>query len=329
MIRSSRIRHYVAVLERLGIKSTNVLAGTGISKKQLNDPSLLITPKHCHRIVENMVSLSGDPSLGLRVGESMDFSDFGVVGYAMASSKTAKHVLGLWIQYANDPLGYPFEWTVSEEKRGSRWSLSARPFGVPQRVVRFYIEEMWAMGGRFGPLLMGQPYVFEELHFTYDGTAKDKSLYESYFHCPITFGAPSIKIQLCGPSLSSPVTASSELRSQFLIDTGIANGSESYAGTAAKLREQLIAAGSFPSLGSMAEQLNVSARTLRRQLAFEGTTYQTVLDQLRRELADEYLASGMRSKQVTYLLGFSGPDAFSRAYKTWTGKSPSSHSVEL
>jgi AraC-like DNA-binding protein len=75
----------------------------------------------------------------------------------------------------------------------------------------------------------------------------------------------------------------------------------------------------------IAEQMGFSRKTLYRRLKAEGVTFEEVLDDLRRRLAVSYLADKKVSvAETAYLVGFSEPAAFSRAFKRWTGKNPSS-----
>ena len=75
---------------------------------------------------------------------------------------------------------------------------------------------------------------------------------------------------------------------------------------------------------TVARALGVSARTFSRRLALEGTTYEEVVDQLRRSLALQYLKEpGMSLSQIAWLLGYEGATSFSHAFKRWTGHSPS------
>ncbi len=68
----------------------------------------------------------------------------------------------------------------------------------------------------------------------------------------------------------------------------------------------------------------MSARTLSRRLDVEGTTYEDVVDELRRSLALQYLKDpGMSLSQIAWLLGYEGSTSFSHAFKRWTGHSPS------
>ena len=69
--------------------------------------------------------------------------------------------------------------------------------------------------------------------------------------------------------------------------------------------------------------LHVSLRSLQRKLKEEDTSYKDLLEETRRQLALQYLRDSRRSiGEITYLLGFSEPSNFTRAFKRWTGKSP-------
>ena len=73
----------------------------------------------------------------------------------------------------------------------------------------------------------------------------------------------------------------------------------------------------------IASKLGLSRQTLFRKLKAEGVTFEQVLDELRHQLALYYLNGKKVSvNQTAYLLGFSEPAAFSRAFKRWTGSSP-------
>jgi AraC-like DNA-binding protein len=86
--------------------------------------------------------------------------------------------------------------------------------------------------------------------------------------------------------------------------------------------EPLLASGDV-GIDRIASALATSRQTLYRRLKAEGVTYEQLLDELRRRLAIRYMKDGMSVKQAAYRLGFSEPAAFSRAFKRWTGHSPS------
>ena len=77
-------------------------------------------------------------------------------------------------------------------------------------------------------------------------------------------------------------------------------------------------------VSAVAKALALSARTLSRRLADEGTTYGEVLDQVRRSLALQYLKEpGMPLSQIAWLLGYEGSTSFNHAFRRWMGQSPS------
>ena len=84
------------------------------------------------------------------------------------------------------------------------------------------------------------------------------------------------------------------------------------------------------SMDLIAEKLALSRQTLYRQLKAEGVTFEQVLDELRHKLALHFLAGKKVSvNETAYLVGFSDPAAFSRAFKRWTGASPKSVRASL
>jgi len=77
---------------------------------------------------------------------------------------------------------------------------------------------------------------------------------------------------------------------------------------------------------AVAAQFSMSNRTLRRRLQEEDTSYQEILDDVRAELACRYLAKEKRGiDEVAFLLGFSDPSAFTKAFRRWTGQTPADY----
>ena len=82
----------------------------------------------------------------------------------------------------------------------------------------------------------------------------------------------------------------------------------------------------MPSFEELTDLLNMSARTLRRRLEREGTSYQRIKDNARRDVAISMLScEGMTVSEVAEQVGFSDPSAFHRSFKKWTGQSPGSY----
>lgn len=81
-----------------------------------------------------------------------------------------------------------------------------------------------------------------------------------------------------------------------------------------------------PSQDKVAQKVHMSARTLQRKLVDKQTSYKLLLDEIRQELAQQYLREkGRTIGEVTYLLGFSEPSNFTRSFKRWTGMTPAEY----
>ena len=81
-----------------------------------------------------------------------------------------------------------------------------------------------------------------------------------------------------------------------------------------------------PSQEDVARALHTSTRSLQRRLADEGTTFADILDRTRHSLATAYVGEGHYSmREVAYLLGFSRPASFVRAFRRWTGAAPTEY----
>ena len=101
-----------------------------------------------------------------------------------------------------------------------------------------------------------------------------------------------------------------------------------FAATVERAIEARLGAGQPVRIDAIAIELGVSRQTLYRRLRAEGTTFEDLLDRLRHRLALRYLGDEQLSvKAAAYRLGFSEPAAFSRAFKRWTGASPSAASA--
>ena len=84
------------------------------------------------------------------------------------------------------------------------------------------------------------------------------------------------------------------------------------------------------SIQVVCKKLGVSSRTLQRKLQSEGSSFQQILDSLRDSLARHYLRNtALSSAEISFLLGFSDPNSFARAFQSWTGKTPQTIRIEI
>jgi len=135
------------------------------------------------------------------------------------------------------------------------------------------------------------------------------------------------------PKARRPERSPTRERHPFRLFLGeIAKAIETHAtrkADASALRRQVeeriepLLAGGEAGIERVARELGLSRQTLYRRLKAEGATFEEILDQVRKRLALKWIREGASVKDAAYRLGFSDPAAFSRAFKRWTGSSPS------
>ncbi len=152
-----------------------------------------------------------------------------------------------------------------------------------------------------------------------------------FFPCPVSYGAPTNTVTFSARHLEAEVIRDESQLHEFLrlapyhivIEPVASDGSVTHRIRALlgdDFRDEL------PSFEALTDMLNMSARTLRRRLEREGTSYQRIKDNARRDVAITLLSRyGMTVSDVAERTGFSDPSAFHRSFKKWTGQSPGSY----
>jgi AraC-like DNA-binding protein len=153
--------------------------------------------------------------------------------------------------------------------------------------------------------------------------------YERILGAPVTFGAHENAMLLEKRFLMHPIARQPRYAFAILSEhaermLGELERAQTVRGRVEHLLMPALHTGAA-GMDAVAARLGVSRRTLHRQLEAEGTSFAEVLDALRHQLALHYLAGERVSvNETAYLVGFSDPAAFSRAFKRWTGRSPRS-----
>jgi AraC-like DNA-binding protein len=152
------------------------------------------------------------------------------------------------------------------------------------------------------------------------------------FQAPVSFGALRDSIAFARDIAERPLPTANRVlahANEQVIEDYLTRITADTLGD--RVRSQLIdllPSGEF-SEAAIARSLHLSPRTLQRRLADEGTGFKVLLDEARRELAMRFIGERRLSiKETSYLLGFSEPGNFSRAFRRWTGKAPSAYVTE-
>ncbi len=317
----------VALIEALGecgVSADQALAGTGLAENQLATNQ--VSYRQMRTVFDNAQQLAGKPALALIAGQKMHFTAFGMYGYALLSSPSHAAAIDFAVKY-HDVMG-PLV-TLSFGREGSEAVYSYEPIlelDPAAPLYRFLLEFQFASHHTIMTDLYGKAFRFSQISTTYAAPAHARA-YARLFKCPVHFSQPVNELRFDEAwitqrmSYSNPITyaMAHEACEQDLREV-VRAGS-----TAAKVHRLLITqAGRFPDIDEVAAALSLNARTLRRRLDAEQTSYRKILSEIRMHLAIEYLRkTRMTNDEIASRLGYSDAANFRHAFRRWTFRQPS------
>lgn len=314
----------LGVMEALGFERQTLLRGTGILLSQVEDPEKRITLQQELAFYRNALALSGDPTIGLKLGEEFPPQRYGLFGYALLSAATFRHALVLVENFGR--LSFSF-FTLKFGVTGSQcWFSMSDPPPIEQSLIALYLDRDLAAAVVAFREIMGMPFMPERAYLSHDGHGK-QAIYRDYFGCDVVFSAPCGKLVFSSDVLDRPLPQSdpsSSLHFQQQCQMLIARLTSQSRFIDDVRRIMLARPGIFPDIDCVAEQLAMSSRTLRRRLKEEGGSFRELLHEVRYGLAREYLeTTRLPMEEISTLLGFTESGNFSHAFRRWSGGSPS------
>jgi len=305
------------------------LKGTGILTSQLDDQRRTVTLRQEIRFHRNLLELSGDPTIGMRIGAGYLPQRYGLLGYALMSAATLRHALVVATHFGDLTFtwfGMGFEVTGNT----ATFFLIDR-FDIDADVLHFLYDRDCAAALVALSEIMGQRLVLDKVALPH-GDHRRPADYRKFFRCPVEFDSAPARIEFAAQILETPLpnrdaAVSDQLRQQCrLLLAKLSRRSR----LVDDVRLLLLARpGFFPDIEMVAERLDLSVRTLRRRLADESASFQQVLDEARFGLATEYLVeTRLPLQEISTLLGYGDPGNFTHAFKRWSGKAPRDFRLE-
>lgn len=305
-----------------------LLERSGISPDDLADLDNRIPFEKYKRLMRAAIELARDPALALHYGEEVGFENLSVVGLIALASDTlfqgfveVNRYNGLVIQVDGVGTGPRFQLV---HEGGRTWIVDGRtdPNSFPELT-----ESGWARiivgTRRFIP--DGRVFV-KEVHVTH-AAPPYRAEYERIFRAPTVFDSDKNALLIDETLMFSKVARTTRYAFGVLSEhaKALLENLEKATSTRAKVESLLILIlhKGEPGIEDIAKEMGLSRQTLYRRLKTEGATFEKLLDELRHKMALHYLNGKKVSvNETAYLVGFSEPSAFSRAFKRWTGTSP-------
>ena len=321
-----KVAALVGVLADKGVSAADALNGSGLSDARLNAPATRVSYKQMLVVFRNAMRLSPDPALALLAGQRMHVTAYGMYGYALLSSPTHADSLDFAVRH-HRVMG-PVADMVSDQSDGEV-IFSYRPVLVPDpsdALYRFVTEFQFSSHLTLTTDLYGSAFRFSQVRLSYPAPAH-AAVYRKIFKCPVQFRQPVDELRFKRGWLAEPMPYADPITNAMareMCERSLAEVNQA-EGLAASIRRILVEQpGRFPSIEAMADELKLNARTLRRRLDAEDTSYREILAEVRMRLAIGYLReTTMTNEEIASRLGYSDAANFRHAFVRWTNKNPS------
>lgn len=299
-------------------------AGLRLGRAQVDDASVRVSYRQASLILRRALRDLPGPDIGLRLGRQQTIGNFGLLGLAMMTARTFGDAVAVGLQYS--PVSGSLMDLELDDSEPGTLALVAKPRAPDDAILPFLCEELFASTLMLCRGLLGPSFRPLRLELAYPAPSYARE-YEALFECEVRFGMPRNR-ELIDPAWLSrrlpawnPVSAQQALalcRAQM--PRGPASG-EIVVAVRQLLRARL---HEGPALGDIAAELHLTERTLRRQLLAAGSGFRILHDEVRSERARELLrGSDLPIAQVGASVGFRDAREFRRAFKRWTGTTPS------
>lgn len=319
----AKIVPVVDLLAEIGFAPADVLQGVELQPDDLQRSGTRISVNQVLQIYRNAMRLAKDDRLAFRLGSRTHLSAYGLYGFAMLCSPDLRSAMHFAVKY-HTLIARVCRIAFQERGRSAAWIIEpVMNAKVDSATYRFITEVQLAV---HISLMrdMADPFVPTEITVKYPPAGSGLSA--ELTGCPVRFEQAENQLIFdaswlnASPGLGHRTTYPEmvALCDQHLADL------ELRTGIAGKVRRVLLQnLANHPSFEATAAQLQTPFRTLRRQLENQGTSFRTLLDELRSHLAAKYLRdTAMTNEDIAFALGFSDAANFRRAFSRWTGTSP-------
>lgn len=310
------------LLKDLGIPAADVLRQAGLPDDLLLSPTVRLSSAEYYRLWNAIECATTGMPLPIRVLDAIKAETFSPLLFAALCSPNLVTALQRVAKYKG--LIGPMDLVITENQ--DRVTVAFRWLDTPHRPP----DSLILMELLFVVALarMGTRHPIRPLAVTTSVCPTDAGAYEEFLRIPIS-PSGTHAVSFSGSDAIHPfVTGNDWLWDTYEpeLRTRLSNLQE-LAGFSTRVRAVLnetIPSGTL-DMETVARRLGLSKRTLQRNMAAEGTSFQAVVQDVREKLARHYLSkTKLPAAEISFLLGFDEPNSFYRAFRRWTGMTPES-----
>ena len=309
-----------------GYNPLPLLTEYGLDPSRLAQPLARLSIPRYMRLGHAAIMLTGEPALGLRMGQVSQLPHAGLAGVTAAQAPTVREAARTLIRF--EPLygsNYRGQSSLHEDTQGA-WLrfYSISPYNDYNRFVVDSIIAGWLQQLS---CVAGEPLHSEHIDIEF-AEPEYAEAYGTLSLAPINFGAQTNQLRLDHATLElrNPVHCPSTWAHLLQLcerELEQMTRTRSLRERITQLLGPLLNGGHEPGLEEVAARLKLPTWTLRRKLAEEGTQFRAILNDTRRDLAMTYIRdTELAFGEIAFLLGFASPEAFQRAFKRWNRETP-------
>lgn len=313
------------VLDELGLPRARCLHRTGITEATLADPHAVVPLSLELAFYRNVLNISGDPLIGLRIGAGYHLANYGMWGFAMMSASSFRQALAIALRFVS--LTFTF-FTYSIEESASEVTMAIDPLGDYGNCNQLLIDREIAAAYTLLCQVLDTGFPLNSVHVTHS-SPRNSQRYCAHYGCDVTFGAQRSQFSFPRELLDATLRGNNPSTAEFFTQQCelLVARLDSASTLVHEIRQRLLfRPGQILSIDQLATEMGMSSRSLRRHLAHETTSYREIVDGIRFELAKEYLdETSLPLSDIAAVLDYNEPAAFSHAFKRWSGITPSAY----
>ncbi|MBC3792172.1 AraC family transcriptional regulator [Spirosoma utsteinense] len=323
-ISSASVKGLLYAVTQYGADAQPLIQAAALDIAQLEDPDGRVPMAAMQRLWAMAVQVTADPHLDLHIAEHVHHSSYGVLAYVLMHSPTLGEAIHKLCRYGDIVCNGT---RISLRHLGESVELVVEITSPAIVYPHFVLNSELSIYLHMLRLLSGQSLSPEVVHLAYPAPADTREHFRVFAPALVQFGTPYSALRLPATVLALPIpTADPQLLA--LLEphaAALLDRLHELPALPDRVRHELLRllVHSEPTLVAVAEALSLSSRTLQLQLRQDGHSYQQLLDEVRRELAERHLRDDILSiKDIALLLGFAEPSVFIRAFRRWTGQTP-------
>jgi AraC-like DNA-binding protein len=320
-ISASLFNRLLSFAAKKGIKTDDLFKKANVDRSNLSHQDEKIPLEIYYSVMDAAIEITGDNFFGLHMGESAGPGEISTLGYIMANCHTIREAfekIGKYFAIIGSSQKHTF--IVGEDTAKLTWEMIKN---FPNICIRHCVDSGLVNTYNMLRNIADKPVVIKEV-WVKAGPPDDLSEYNRIFNCPILFNQSTtalvFPLGVLDIPLKHPNPALLSLLEQHANNLLSKMDEDDHFSKKISLKIFELISGNNPTLERIAKDLGIGKRVLQAKLKKEGITFRKLIDNVRKELAKNYLAEKRYTiGDITYLIGFSDPSIFRRAFKRWTG----------